>query len=192
MSAPLRSTLAAPRRAPPIATATALAVAAGLLGLPAVAQQSPPPSPPGMMGGQGMRGGMMGGPGMGGMMGSMPRRRQAMMRGVPAPYAALVDPLPPTARTVREGRAIYAENCASCHGPAGRGDGEAGKDLTPPPANLAWLARSRFGRWNAYLYWAIAEGGEPFGTAMPAFKDSLTAEEAWALITYLQAGLPPP
>jgi hypothetical protein len=26
---------------------------------------------------------------------------------------------------------------------------------------------------DTYLLWAIAEGGEPFGTQMPAFKDTL-------------------
>jgi hypothetical protein len=44
---------------------------------------------------------------------------------------------------------------------------------------------------DEYLLWAIAEGGRPFGTAMPAFKDALTREQIWQIITYMRAGFPP-
>lgn len=40
--------------------------------------------------------------------------------------------------------------------------------------------------------WAIAEGGVPFATVMPAFKDTLSADEIWAVIAHIQAHLPPP
>jgi mono/diheme cytochrome c family protein len=32
--------------------------------------------------------------------------------------------------------AISAQNCTSCHGPNGQGDGPAAKDLQPPPVDL--------------------------------------------------------
>src|SRR5512132_2669245 len=76
-----------------------------------------------------------------GMMGSMPRHHVAMMSGIPAPYNSLSNPLPRTRETVERGAAVYAENCASCHGATGAGDGEAGRTLSPPPGNLAWLAQ---------------------------------------------------
>jgi mono/diheme cytochrome c family protein len=134
----------------------------------------------GMMGGQGM---MMRG-------GTMARRRQAMRRGIPAPYASMTDPLPSSPETLARGAGVYKDNCASCHGANGRGDGEAGQDLSPRPADLLMLSRMRMGQWHAFMYWAVAEGGEPFGTAMPAFKDSLEPDEIWAVISYIQAGLP--
>ena len=84
----------------------------------------------------------------------------------------------------------YRQTCASCPGPNGRGDGQAGKDLSPPPGDLAWLARMPMGQWDAYLYWAIAEGGEAFGTGMPAHKDALSADDIWTVVTYIEAGLP--
>lgn len=133
--------------------------------------------------------GMMG-RGMEGMAGSMPRHHQAMMSGVPAPYDGLTNPLPRTRETVERGAAVYSENCASCHGPTGRGDGEAGRDLSPPPGNLAWLSRMPMVRWDAFMYWAVAEGGASFGTAMPAFKDTLSSDDIWAVIAYVQARLP--
>jgi len=37
---------------------------------------------------------------------------------------------------VSRGGTLFAANCASCHGSAGRGDGEASASLLPKPANL--------------------------------------------------------
>lgn len=181
----------------------AVAIASVSCVMQADAQQAPRPDPnpwsqccgmgqwpmgpddmgPGMMG-PGGRGGM------GGMAGSMPRHRQAMMSGVPAPYDSLVNPLPRTRETLDLGAIVYAENCASCHGPTGRGDGEAGRELSPPPGNLAWLSRMPMVRWDPFMYWTVADGGTAFGTAMPAFKDTLSKDDIWAVIAYIQARLP--
>ena len=40
------------------------------------------------------------------------------------------------------------------------------------------------------MYWAIAEGGAPFGTGMPAFKDTLSKDDVWAVTAFIQAHLP--
>lgn len=39
----------------------------------------------------------------------------------------------------------YAENCAACHGPAGRGNGPAAVGMTPPPPDLTLLASQNEG-----------------------------------------------
>ena len=134
------------------------------------------------------------GPGMmgPGMMGSMPRHHQAMMSGIPALYTSLSNPLPKTKETVQRGAAIYTKSCAPCHGTTGRGDGDAGRNLSPPPGNLAWLSQMPMARWDPFTYWTIAEGGAQFRTAMPAFKNALSSDDIWAVIAYLQARLPQP
>lgn len=38
---------------------------------------------------------------------------------------------------------------------------------------------------DAYNFWAISEGGEKFGTSMPAFKDVLSEQERWQILLYL-------
>lgn len=43
-----------------------------------------------------------------------------------------------------EGRKLFVENCAICHGPAGLGDGPFARGLTPEPKNLT-LIRARNG-----------------------------------------------
>jgi mono/diheme cytochrome c family protein len=44
--------------------------------------------------------------------------------------------------------------------------------------------------WDPFLYWTVAEGGARFGTAMPTFKDTLSEDDIWAVIAYIQAQLP--
>jgi mono/diheme cytochrome c family protein len=141
------------------------------------------PMGPGMMGG-----GMMGG----GMMASTPRHRFGMMGGIPEPYRSMSNPLPRTAATIERGAMVYRTYCASCHGATGAGDGPAARALSPPPPDLGWLTRMPMVRSDSYMYWSIAEGGAQFGTAMPAFKNALSKDQIWAVIAYIQEGLPQP
>ncbi|HKR90001.1 MAG TPA: cytochrome c [Phenylobacterium sp.] len=144
----------------------------------------------GMMG-QAMPGaGMMGGGYPGGMGSSAARNHVAMMGNVPAPYADVENPLPRTTATIERGAAVYAANCASCHGATGLGDGPAARNLSPKPANLAWLSQMPMSRWDPFMYWTIAEGGAQFGTPMPAFKGQLSKADIWAVTAYIQAHLP--
>ncbi len=139
----------------------------------------------GMMKERGMGPGMM----RGRMMGNPVRHRQVMMGGgVPAPYAGMKNPLEPTKENIEAGRKLYEENCASCHGPKGLGDGEAGKELNPPPANIAFVIDKPIAT-DGFLMWTISEGGEKLKTAMPAFKDVLSEKERWQLILFLRNGL---
>lgn len=176
-----------------------MALALSLASTGAAWTQPTNPPPHGPMMGQGPMGHGMMGPGMGpgpmggmmgrGMMGSMVRHHQAMMYGIPEPYRSMRSPLPGDAATLQRGAALYAQNCASCHGASGYGDGPAGKQLVPPPANLAWLGHSRMGGSDQYIYWTVAEGGQPLGTAMPAFKETLSQNDIWAVVAYIRDGL---
>ncbi len=75
------------------------------------------------------------------------------------------------------GAALYAQNCASCHGAKGEGGrGEFAK-LDPPPIAFADRARAR-DRSLFGLYQVISQGLE--GTAMQSFA-SLPEEDRWAL-----------
>jgi mono/diheme cytochrome c family protein len=121
---------------------------------------------------------------------SMPRHQLAMTWGVPAPYAAMTNPAARTGATVRRGAKIYAANCVSCHGTSGQGDGRTGRNLSPPPGNLVWLSQMPVSRWDPFMYWTVAEGGTAFGTAMPAYKETLSTEDIWAVIAYVEARLP--
>ena len=60
----------------------------------------------------------------------------------------------------------------------------------PAPADLEWLARAPKEKSDPYISWAVSEGGAQFDSEMPAFKNSLSKEEIWALSAYLRAGMP--
>lgn len=127
--------------------------------------------------------GMMRGRGMMGM--STIRHQFVMQNGVNPKYADMRNPLRASAANLREGKMLYERNCAACHGPTGLGDGPAAPGLNPPPPNIAAAAKLPMAT-DAYLYWTIADGGAPLGTAMPAFKSALKEDQIWQIITYLR------
>lgn len=122
---------------------------------------------------------------------SMVRHRYYMRNGVPSEYRGQQNPLPMTPELVRDGAELYAQHCAACHGANGLGDGAAGQALNPPPANLARTIRMPM-LGDDYLLWTIAEGGAPFESAMPAFKDILSRDQIWKIIAAMQSGFPAP
>ena len=85
---------------------------------------------------------------------------------------------PPSLAT---GAKLFAENCASCHGATGAGDGVAAAGLDPPPANFHERDRQRQRSLFA-LYNTLGTGVA--GTAMPAFPQ-LTSDQRWALAFYV-------
>lgn len=166
---------------------TSVAVlASGLLAAPMVAAETGPQLAqmgPGMGQGYGMGGHPPG------HQGNPVRHRVVRMGGgIPAPYTDISNPRAASPASIASGRALYGEHCASCHGVKGAGDGAAGGGLEPKPANLAFIMH----QWIAtdgLLMWAISEGGEPLGTAMPAFKATLSEEQRWEIVDFLRGGL---
>jgi mono/diheme cytochrome c family protein len=117
---------------------------------------------------------------------SMIRHHFVHEHGIDARYAGKSSPLEPTAEDLAQGRVLYTTHCASCHGPDGAGDGEAGTALNPPPANLIW-ASGRPIATDAYLFWTIAAGGPPVGSAMPPFEGVLRETQIWQVIAHLRS-----
>lgn len=85
------------------------------------------------------------------------------------------------ARSV-DAAALYAKNCAACHGEKGGGDGPAAALLPTPPAVFSDAA-AMFSRRGDVLYAKIRRGG--MGTNMPNFGTLFTPEETWALVDFL-------
>jgi mono/diheme cytochrome c family protein len=91
---------------------------------------------------------------------------------------------------------LYTRDCAACHGPEGRGDGPAGRNL-PGMAKMDPNIRSgpadftdagqMLSASDALLQGKLLRGG--MGTGMPEFGSLYTDEELWAMITYLRTFL---
>lgn len=131
--------------------------------------------------------GQMGMMGQGSMMMnmSMVRHHLVMMNGIDSRYVSKVNRLQASSENIKNGRKLYEQNCAACHGATGLGDGVAGKNLTPRPANIAAFSKMPMAS-DGYLFWTIAEGGVPVGSAMPPFKEQLKEEDIWKIVTYLR------
>ena len=69
-----------------------------------------------------------------------------------------------------EGAAIFAGNCAQCHGASGKGDGPWAPGMTPPPADLTQLTMN--GKFPRAHVLSVIDGydrtGLP-GKEMPEF-----------------------
>jgi mono/diheme cytochrome c family protein len=98
---------------------------------------------------------------------------------VPSEFAGQTNPF--GADAAIKGAEIYRNNCESCHGRRGHGDGPAGTALVPAPKNLA-LLQTLVG--DDYLFWRITGGKD--GTAMIAWKDVLTEEQIWQIIAFIR------
>jgi high-affinity iron transporter len=84
---------------------------------------------------------------------------------------------PARAPDSERGAALYAQNCASCHG--GKGEGPSGAFAKLEPAPIAFQDRARARERSLFaLYQVISQGLE--GTAMQSFG-SLPEEDRWAL-----------
>jgi len=76
---------------------------------------------------------------------------------------------------------LYAEQCASCHGAEGFGDGEAAAGMDPPPINFHDV--ERYQQRTLYgLHSTITQGVN--GTSMAAY-DQLSDEDRWSLAFYV-------
>jgi high-affinity iron transporter len=79
------------------------------------------------------------------------------------------------------GAALYAQNCAACHGATGAADTPAAASLNPRPVAFADHARARERSLFAY-YQVIDQGLE--GTAMQSFRHLPDADK-WALAFHI-------
>jgi copper transport protein len=95
--------------------------------------------------------------------------------------AVIPNPVPATAESIARGQELYQQGCTMCHGLNGRGDGPLAATLSPRPADL----RAHVAQHTEGQLWLWLSDGVP-GTAMPAFRSSLTDEDRWSIINYLR------
>jgi mono/diheme cytochrome c family protein len=103
-----------------------------------------------------------------------------------------IPPEPPyTDKSVERGAAVYQKfNCSQCHGDGGEGDGPSADDLADDwgnpivPYDLT-EGHVKCGDNGPDIYRVFITGLN--GTPMPSFADSISPEEAWDLVHFIQS-----
>ncbi len=100
---------------------------------------------------------------------------ESLLTAYPVPVAPAA--IPDLAR----GAAVYAEQCSSCHGLEGHGNGPAAEGLDPAPIAFTDPARARE-RSLFSLYEVVTQGLDE--TSMLSYRDILPEEDRWAVALY--------
>lgn len=99
---------------------------------------------------------------------------------VPPAYKKLKNPLADDTKATAKGKKIYVKICSTCHGNLGKGDGPAGKELNPRPADHSGSKVQA--QPDGILYYKITKGRN----AMPAYATLLSKTERWQVINYIR------
>jgi mono/diheme cytochrome c family protein len=102
--------------------------------------------------------------------------------------------LPPDARDTKNpiavdekvlaaGKKVFSDKCQKCHGPKGLGDGP---DADPEHAEDMDLTNGKRADRNpdGVVFYKVMNGRKK--PKMPAFKDELTKEQVWSVVSYVQ------
>lgn len=103
--------------------------------------------------------------------------------------------IPPTAQTEKStitvndaalaaGKKIFTSKCERCHGKAGKGDGPDGNPDNAADMDLTIASRA-VRNPDGVVFYKLWNGRE--NPKMPAMKDDLSKEQAWALVAYVQS-----
>jgi mono/diheme cytochrome c family protein len=106
--------------------------------------------------------------------------------------AVLANPLPPSTEVLARGSVVYLNQCSSCHGMQGEGNGPVvgnGRFPLGPAVNTGAVAA----RADGYLYGVVRVGRG----LMPAYGERITHNDRWAVVHYMrilqqQSGAAPP
>jgi mono/diheme cytochrome c family protein len=89
---------------------------------------------------------------------------------------------------IEEGKRIYRENCAPCHGESGKGDGVGARSLPARPADHT-NAVGMNSRSDVFLRDVIVKGGKAMGLSsfMPAWQGIFKDKEIEDLVSYIRS-----
>ena len=100
---------------------------------------------------------------------------------VPDKSAKMANPIKSDAASIKEGKALWATHCQSCHGKSGLGDGTKAAQLKTEPGNFSLAATQQ--QSDGSFFYKMSEGRGD----MPSFKKKLPeAEDIWNIVNYMR------
>ena len=94
------------------------------------------------------------------------------------------NPLTVNDKVLADGKKIFGEKCRKCHGPQGLGDGP---DADPDRVEEMNLTNPKRAERNSdgIVFYKVSNGrAKP---KMPAFKEELSPEQIWSVVTFVQS-----
>jgi len=102
---------------------------------------------------------------------------------IPAAAKGMTNPVAPTPEAIAEGRAHWADHCASCHANDGSGETEMGRHLYPPAPDMRAAGTQR--KSDGELFFIIRNGvrmtGMPGWGGIPGHE-----EDSWKLVCFIR------
>lgn len=98
----------------------------------------------------------------------------------PAEADKISNPLKGDAAPAEAGKKLYVQFCTVCHGDKGKGDGIAGMNFNPRPANHT--SKKVQSQTDGAIFWKITTGKAP----MAVYKGLLTETQRWQLVNYIR------
>jgi mono/diheme cytochrome c family protein len=96
----------------------------------------------------------------------------------------LKNPVPPSAKSIAAGQALYAKNCRFCHNADAKGNGpSAPKDSHPSDLTDAKWDR---GSSDGEIFLVLQEGAGP-EFVMKAYKGRMPETDMWNVVNYLRS-----
>jgi mono/diheme cytochrome c family protein len=93
----------------------------------------------------------------------------------------LKSPVANTKKSIDRGRAVFLQNCTSCHGENGKAEGSLIADAT----DLTTPSLYKSGSSEGEIFHSIRDGA---GDQMPAFKSQLANEtDMWSLVNFIRS-----
>jgi len=100
---------------------------------------------------------------------------------VPDKFNKMTNPVATNADAIKDGKAIWAKHCQSCHGKNGLGDGPKAAQLKTEPGDFSLPVIQK--QSDGAFFYKISEGRDD----MPSFKKKIPEqEEIWQVVTYLR------
>jgi len=98
--------------------------------------------------------------------------------------AKIKNPVAATPESAAAGKRIYQRLCIRCHGPAGKGDGEAA--VGAEPADLT-SGKWTFGSTDGEIYASIREGTSK---DMEGYAERISETDTWNVVNYVRSFAP--
>jgi mono/diheme cytochrome c family protein len=99
---------------------------------------------------------------------------------VPANYKTMKNPVKATPQSIESGKALYNQNCASCHGKKGLGDGPKARNLEASAGDMSGATYQNQTDGEHFYKTKFGRG------EMPKYDKKISDDDIWSMVNYMR------